>query len=111
MANEPVPAGPRLPMPASFEDAGKWRVLVEAIFPSARSADSVMLALDYCRARGLDVMKKPVNIVPIWNSQLGRYVETIWPSINEIETTAARTKEWAGMDAPKWGELITETFR
>ena len=43
-------------------------------------------------------MKKPVNIVPIWSTKLGRYVETIWPSINEIETTASRTKEWAGMD-------------
>jgi hypothetical protein len=34
-------------------------VLVEAIFPSAQSAESIILALDYCRARNLDIMKKP----------------------------------------------------
>ena len=102
----------RLPMPADAGvDAGQWRVLVEAIFPSARSADSIMLALDYCKARGLDVMKKPVNIVPMWNSQLGRYVETVWPSINEIQVTAARTKEWAGMDPPEWGPNATRVFK
>src|SRR5262252_6151248 len=110
MANEVTTTqGPRLPLPPGV-DAGKWRVLTEAIFPAARSASAILLALDYCRERGLDVLKKPVNIVPRWNSELGRYVESIWPSINEIETTAARTKEWAGMDEPKWGALITETF-
>ena len=103
---------PRLPMPANAGvDAGKWRVLVEAIFPNAESADSVMLALDYCKARGLDVMKKPVNIVPMWNSKLGRMVETIWPAITEVQVTAARTKEWAGMDPPEWGPDTTETFK
>ena len=79
-------------------------MLVQAIFPSVQSAESFILPLDYCRARNLEIMKKPVNIVPIWSTKLGRYVETIWPSINEIETTASRTKEWAGMDPPKWGE-------
>jgi RecT family len=42
--------------------------------------------------------------------ELGKHVETVWPSINEIEVTAARTKEWAGMDPPQWGPLVTEKF-
>jgi len=109
--NVPAIRPTRLPMPANADvDAGKWRVLVEAIFPNAKSADSVMLALDYCKARGLDVLKKPVNIVPMWSSALGRYVETVWPSINEIQVTAARTGQWAGMDEPVWGNNITRTF-
>jgi phage recombination protein Bet len=102
-------AAPRLPIPPGV-DAGQWRVLTEAIFPNAKSADSIVLALNYCKVRGLDIMKRPVNIVPIWSSALGREVETVWPSINEIEVTAARTKEWAGMDEPKWGNEVTETF-
>jgi len=109
--NVPARITARLPMPAnSGVDPGQWRVLVEAIFPNAKSPDSVLLALDYCKARGLDVMKKPVNIVPMWNTSLGRYVETVWPSINEIQVTAARTGQWAGMDEPQWGPDITKKF-
>src|SRR5262249_44005714 len=55
-------------------------------------------------------LKKPINIVYMWNSDLGKMVPQFWPGINEIEVTAARTKEWAGMDEPKWGPDITETF-
>jgi phage recombination protein Bet len=104
---------PRLAMPANIEgvDERKWRVLTDAVFPLAKSAASIELALDYCRARNLDVMKKPVHIVPMWSAAAGRQVETIWPSINEIEVTAARTGAWAGMDPPIWGETIELTLR
>jgi len=102
---------PRLPMPhGAGIPPGTWRVLTDAIFPSAKSPDSIMLALDYCKARNLDIMKRPVNIVPVWSSQLKRYVENIWPSINEIEVTAARSGEWAGMDKPEFGNTIERTF-
>src|SRR4051812_35281589 len=114
MSNDVVVAFPRarIPMPENAGvDPGQWKVLVEAIFPSARSPDAVMLALNYCRARGLDPFKRPVHIVPVWNSALGREVETVWPSINELETTAARTGAWAGIDPPDFGPLQTETFR
>ena len=107
--NDVATTTPRLPVPAGM-DVEYWKVLTEAIFPSAREPRSIMLALAYCKARNLDVLKKPVNIVPIWNSDLGRNVEGLWPSINEIEVTASRTKEWAGMDDPRWGPEITETF-
>jgi phage recombination protein Bet len=99
----------RLPMPQG-QNHGTWRVLTEAIFPNARSAESVVLALEYCRARNLDVMKRPVNIVPMWDGTQRKYVETIWPSINEIQITAARTHEWAGLDMPLWGPDKTQTF-
>jgi phage recombination protein Bet len=100
---------PRLPMPKG-QTLGTWRVLTEAIFPNARSAESVLLALEYCRARNLDVMKRPVNIVPMYNDRERKWVETIWPSINEIQITAARTHEWAGLEMPQWGPNCTQSF-
>jgi phage recombination protein Bet len=92
-------------------DERRWRVLCETTFPSARTPEAIVMALDYCRARGLDVFKKPVHIVPMWNSTLRKEVETVWPGINEIQITASRTREWAGMDAPEWGPDITATFK
>jgi len=104
----------RIPKPPEADGlipGGQWQVLVDAIWPSAKSAEAVMLAVNYCKARGLDPLKRPVHIVPVWNTQLRREVETVWPGISELQTTAARTHAFAGMDAPAWGPEITETFR
>jgi hypothetical protein len=46
----------------------------------------------------------------MWSAALGRSVETVWPSIMEIQTTASRTGLWAGMDRPVWGPDMTQTF-
>lgn len=103
----------RLPMPSGMQDidAGKWRVLCESVFPNAKSSDSIVMAIDYCKARKLDPFKRPVNIVPMWNSSLQREVETVWPGINEVQVTASRTGKYAGMDYPKWGPDITQNFK
>lgn len=102
----------RLPQPASIKlPPEQWRVLTDAIFPSAKSAEAIALAIDYCKARGLDVMKRPVHIVPMWNSAIGKQVETVWPGINELQITASRTGQWAGMESPEWGPMITRTFQ
>jgi hypothetical protein len=59
--NALVPA--RLPHPENaLVDAAQWRVLTDAIWPAAKTAESVMLALEYCRARKLDPFKRPVHI-------------------------------------------------
>lgn len=102
----------RLPMPQGLNDMdpGKWRVLCESVFPNANSPEAIVLAVDYCKARKLDILKKPVNIVPMYSTKLKRYVETVWPSINEVQVTASRTGAYAGMDEPKWGEDIKQTF-
>jgi phage recombination protein Bet len=88
----------------------EWRVLVEQIFPAAKSVESVMMALAYCRKRNLDIFKKPVHIVPMWSSAKRQMVETVWPGISEIRTTAARTGEYAGIDAVEFGPLAERTF-
>jgi phage recombination protein Bet len=106
---------PRLPMPREAAPAGitpgKWKALVDAVFPSAKTVDGVMLAVSYCRERGLDVFKRPVHVVPMYNSALGREIETVWPGINEYRTTASRTGQWAGNDECKFGPLLTEAFK
>jgi phage recombination protein Bet len=69
-----------------------------------------MLALSYCRARGLDPFKHPVHIVPIWNAQLRAEVETVWPGIGELRTTASRTSSYSGIDPAAFGPEITKRF-
>ena len=88
----------------------EWRVLVDQIFPSAKSVESVMMALAYCRKRNLDIFKKPVHIVPMWSSAKRAMVETVWPGIAEIRTTASRTGEYAGIDAVEFGPIIERSF-
>jgi len=114
--NERMELAPvRLPYPAEAKQYGYteevWRVLTEAIFPGAQSAHSVTLALAYCKARNLDVLKRPVHIVPIWDSKRKCYVETIWPGIGELRTTASRTGKYAGKDKTDFGPTITEDFK
>ena len=113
--NNPSPKTRHLPMPVEAKQLYElseqsWTVLTEVTFPTAKTPEAIMMALDYCRTRKLDIFKKPVHIVPMWNTALGRNVETVWPSIMEIQTTASRTGLWAGMDRPVWGPDKTHTF-
>jgi phage recombination protein Bet len=113
--NLPAIAPPRIPYhPAIGErfgiDRSEWKVLVESIFPSAKTIEGVALALAYCKARKIDIFKRVVHIVPIWNSRLGREVETVWPGIAELRTTAHRTGQYAGKAATVFGPVITKEF-
>lgn len=109
---------PRLPwhdqIEKSFGDIGvtksTWKALIDAVFPAAKSIDSVILALSYCKARKLDPFKRPVHIVPVWDSDKRGYVDTVWPGISEIRTTAVRTGNYAGCDAAVFGPDATRTF-
>jgi len=107
-------SGPRLPYPKGVDerfniDRSAWKALVEAVFPNATSPESVVLALSYCHARKLDVFKRVVHIVPIWSSERKCLVDTVWPGIGELRTTAARTGAYAGRDAAQFGPTRTET--
>lgn len=113
--NDVALRGPRLPFDERIEqrfgvDRTAWKTLVEMIFPTVEDPNVVVLALSYCRQRGLDVFKRPVHIVPMWNKTLGRMVSTVWPGISELRTTAFRTKEYAGCDPVEFGPDITKTF-
>src|SRR5690606_12622943 len=107
-SNLPQIAGERLPWHPGVEERfgierSQWRALVESVWPSAKTVEGVILALSYCRARRLDPFKRPVHIVPIWNSQLGKEVETVWPGIGELRTTACRTGSYAGCEPATFG--------
>lgn len=107
---------PRLPYHPAIEDRfgidrSLWKALVEAIYPTAKSTDGVILALSYCKARGLDPMKKPVHIVPMWSTELKKMVETVWPGINEHRITAWRTGRYAGNDACEFGGGIEDHWQ
>jgi len=107
---------PRLPYPPEAQekfniDADAWKALVEAVFPNAQSAGSVWLALSYCKARNLDVFKRNVHIVAVYDKDKRCYVDTIWPGIGELRTTAFRTKQYAGRDATQFGDDITHTWQ
>lgn len=94
-------SAPRLPYHPAIEERfgvtkSQWKALIDAIFPTAASTESVILALSYCQARKLDIFKRVVHIVPIWSKQQGRLVDTVWPGIGELRTTAHRTGTYAG---------------
>lgn len=101
---------PRLPIPHEAQAAGVapdlWQQLVDIVWPGAKTPAGVMLAYDYCRRRNLDPLKRPVHVVPIWNSVLSREVESVWPGIGELRTTAMRTKDYGGMDDAKLGPMV-----
>lgn len=109
-----VSAG-RFPWVKEFEDRYgvdkiEWRALIDAVFPSAKTLDSVILALSYCKARNLDVFKRPVHIVPMYDKTRGGTVDTIWPGIGELRTTAVRTGEFGGQDAAEYGPIVTNKY-
>lgn len=109
--NLPVIAGERLPYYPGIEERfavgrSQWRALVEAVFPAAQSTESIILALSYCKARKLDPFKRVVHIVPIWDKSQGKLVDTVWPGIGELRTTAMRTGAYAGKDKTVFGPEI-----
>ena len=92
-------------------DRGQWKVLTDAIFPSAKTVDAIVMALSYCKARKLDIFKRVVNIVPMYDSKLGREVETVWPGLAEVRITAHRTGQYAGIDECAFGDEVDQEFR
>lgn len=101
-------APPRLDYHPAIEerfgvDRAGWYALIDAVWPLAQTTESVCLALSYCRARKLDPFKKVVHIVPMWSSVQKRMVETVWPGVAELRTTAFRTTEYAGHDPVEYG--------
>lgn len=103
--NLPAPVAERFGI-----DAIKWKALVETIYPNATSIDSVVMVLSYCEARKLDPFKRPVHIVPVWSKAANGMVDTVWPGISELRTTAMRTGLYAGKERTAFGPDVTMTL-
>lgn len=111
----------RLPYPRSMQewagyDQRDWQVLTDVIFPLANTANAIILAVEYCRSRKLDIMKKVVHIVPMRRKKPNttndyEMVDTIWPGIAEVRITATRTGIYAGKDAAVFGTLVKKKFQ
>lgn len=86
-----------------------WRTLSNVLYPGA-APESVGMVWDYCSARKLDPLKKPVHIVPmeVKNAMTGKYEwrDVVLPGINEYRITAQRTGEYLGHDEPTYGPEI-----
>lgn len=97
-------------LPAPVAERGyspeQWNTMKNVLFRGA-SDEAMLLVIDYCKARKLDPLKRPVHIVKVWDSSIRALVETIWPGINELRTTAMRTGSYAGMDEPNLGPMVT----
>lgn len=86
-------------------DNNTWNAIKE-IYDGA-SDEKIGLVIDYCKARKLDPLKKPVHIVPVWSNRRKCMVETIWPSVAEVRITAMRTGAFVRQDATQFGPDIT----
>lgn len=85
----------------------QWHTLSKSLYPGAAQA-SVLMVIDYCRARNLDPLKKPCHIVPM-QIKVGRDYEwrdVILPGIYELRTTAMRTGLYLGHSKPEYGPEI-----
>jgi phage recombination protein Bet len=102
------------PLQASLEvrgmDIRQFRVIKEILYPNVQKDETLLMAIDYCKSRNLDIMKRTIQIVPIWDSKAKCMKDTIWPSISEIRITATRTGQYAGRSEAEFGDDITETL-
>jgi phage recombination protein Bet len=100
----------RASMPAmQMDESELMNVLRNSLYPGAQD-DSIKLAVSYCKAAGLDIMQKPVHLVPMWDNKAKRNKDVIMPGIGLYRTQAARSGAYAGVTEPEFGAEVTETF-
>lgn len=94
-------------------DESGWNALKTSVFPGAQD-NSILMAVDYCRSRQLDIMMKPVHIVPMYVSdkqtnQKGMR-DVIMPGVGMYRIQAERAGNYAGADAVEYGPMIDGVF-
>lgn len=110
MTHEPLELQTLERHPAVIErgiKAEEWRTLFDNLYAGAKP-QSVLMVIDYCRARKLDPLKKPCHIVPMEvRTPNGEYVwrDVVMPGIYEYRITATRTGLYLGHPKPEYGEI------
>jgi phage recombination protein Bet len=98
-----------LPEPVSRRGIkeAEWLTLCNNLYPGA-NPKSVLMVVDYCAARHLDPLKKPVHIVPMEVKVGDSYVwrDVVMPGVYEHRTTAHRTGTYLGHSDPVYGPEI-----
>ncbi|NWA63023.1 phage recombination protein Bet [Pantoea sp. B9002] len=94
-------------------DIATWSALKNSIYPGAKE-ESVMMALDYCRARQLDPLLKPVHLVPMsvkdQKSGKNEWRDVVMPGIGLYRIQADRSGDYAGAHEPEFGPDVTQTL-
>lgn len=93
----------------SMPESELMEVLQSSLYPGA-SLPSIKLVLGYCKAAGLDPMRKPVHIVPMWDAKAQAMRDVVMPGIGLYRTDASRTGECAGVTEPEFGPDVTEAI-
>lgn len=97
----------------SMTEEDLFSVLETSIYPGAKRA-SIKMAVNYCKAAGLDILQKPVHLVPmsVKNSQSNQYEmrDVVMPGIGLYRTQAARSGQYAGVSEPEFGADTTESL-
>lgn len=94
-------------------DEPTWNALRSTIYPGA-SPDSILMAVDYCKARKLDIMLKPVHLVPMQvkdaQSNQKNWRDVPMPGIGMYRIQASRSGDEAGHDEPEFGPPVSAEF-
>ena len=94
-------------------DESTWGALCNTVYPGA-NPDSIIMSVDYCRARKLDIMLKPGHLEPMQVKD-ARTNEKVWrdvpmPGIGMYRIQADRSGNYAGADEPEFGPTVTQEF-
>lgn len=108
MSNEMTQQKAALPA-MQMDEAELFSVLRTSLYVGARD-ESIKMAVNYCRAAGLDIMQKPVHLVPMYDSKTKQMRDVVMPGIGLYRTQAARSGAYAGVTEPEFGPDVTETF-
>lgn len=106
-----------LPNNAPIFDAKLFSLVKNTIFPDVKSDEAIVMAMEYCKAKNLDIMLKPVHIIhrkkKIKNAAGRDEYVSRWEILAGIGTnriTASRTGQFVGMSEPEFGPDVTETL-
>lgn len=94
-------------------DEPMWNALCSSIYPGSQP-DSILMAVDYCKARGLDIMLKPVHLVPMDIKQADgtkKKRDVPMPGVGLYRIQADRSGTYAGADEPEFGPIIEQSFQ
>lgn len=110
-----VPFSERFPLVADRGiDEATWSALQNSIYPGCAD-ESILMAIDYCSARGLDPLLKPVHLVPmsVKNAKTGNYDwrDVVMPGIGLYRIQADRSNTYAGATEPEFGPTVTSHFQ
>lgn len=94
-------------------DEHTYQTLKNSIFPGAKD-ESISAAVSYCKARRMDIMQKPVHIVPMYikdaTTGQGAMRDVIMQGIGSYRIQAQESGQYAGQSEPEFGEEVVETL-